>query len=110
MNAKYYDLNVWSQAPDEVCLTAYEWEDCPSGGIQMNTEKFRTIRFIGLDKLTEIEFLTQDLWLNSYPLTDFDEWRDLEEVYNNNAPRAIKDFIEGLPIYELPTNLTKENA
>jgi hypothetical protein len=110
MNAEYYDLNVWSDAPDGVYLTAYEWEDCPSGGLQMNTEKFHTIRIIGFDRLAEIEFLTQDLWLNSYPLTDFDEWRDLDEVYNDNTPPAIKSFIEGLPAYELPTNLIKENA
>ncbi len=58
----------------------------------------------------EIEFLLSDLWLNRYPLTDYDEWRNLEEVYNSNTPPAIRDFIEGLPAYELPTNLTKENA
>jgi hypothetical protein len=104
MNANFYDLNVWSQNPDELCLTAYEWEATPDGkDLQTNTEKFYTIRFAGLENLIEIEFLMGDLWLNSYPLTDHDTWVDLSEVYNENTPQTIRDFLENLPSYTIPT-------
>jgi len=107
MNAEYYDLNVWSDEPSTLSLTAYEWEDCPSGGLQMNSSTWYSRTFT---ERAEIEFLLGDLWLNHYPFTNYDEWRDLSEVYNSNTPPAIKDFIEGLPAYELPINLIKENA
>jgi hypothetical protein len=112
MNAKYYDLNIWSQAPNELCLTAYEWELAPNGELQTNNNKWHTISFIGIDHLKEIEFLMNDLWVNSYPLTDHDEWKDLDELYNSNTPTAIRQFLESLPFYEVPAiALTeRENA
>jgi hypothetical protein len=112
MNAKYYDLNVWSGDPDELCLTAYEWETTPDGEfVQTNNEKYHTIHFVGIEHLKEIEFLMKDLWLNSYPLTDYDTWVDLDEVYNSNTPPAIRDFLEGLPLYDVPAiAIAKENA
>ena len=111
MNANFYDLNVWSQNPNELCLTAYEWEATPDGyDLQTNTEKFHTIRFVGLENLSNIEFLMGDLWLNSYPLTDYDTWIDLSEIYNENTPPAIREFLENLPPYQIPTITERENA
>jgi hypothetical protein len=102
MFAKYYDLNVWSQCPNELSLSAYEWELAPDGDLQTNSNKWHTISFIGMNHLPEIEFLMGDLWLNSYPLTDHDEWKDLDELYNSNTPKAIRDFLEALPPYNVP--------
>jgi hypothetical protein len=99
MNAKYYDLNVWGARDNALYLTAYEWEACPSGGIQMNSSRYHAKEFT--DR-AEIEFLLNDLWLNHYPFTDYDEWRDLDEVYNSNTPTAIREFLEGLPFYDVP--------
>ena len=111
MTANFYDLNVWSQAPNELCLTAHEWEATPDGkDLQTNTEKYHTIRFVGLENLSNIEFLMGDLWLNSYPLTDYDTWVDLEEIYNDNTPPAIREFLENLPDYVIPQITEGENA
>jgi hypothetical protein len=114
MNAQYYDLNVWGAGDNILHLTAYEWETAPDGVLQMNTEKYHTAWFRALDNLLEIEFLLGDLYVNHYPLTDYDEWRDLDELYNDKTPPAIKQFLEGLPSYNVPAiallQPTKENA
>jgi hypothetical protein len=111
MNAKYYDLNVWGSSDNTLKLTAYEWETAPDGQLQMNTQKYHTKPFKGLENLTEIEFLLGDLYVNRYPLTDYDEWRSLEELYNENTPQAIRSFLEALPPYNVPAiALEKENA
>jgi hypothetical protein len=101
--AEFYDLNVWSTDPNELWLTAYEWELTPDGDyVQMNSSKYHSIKFNLPKDVAEIEFLLQDLYLNHYPLTDYDEWRNLEEVYNENAPESIRMFIQSLPQYEVP--------
>lgn len=115
MNYKWYDYNVWSQCPNELCLTAYEWEYDPKWEqLQTNTRKFHTIRFVGLESLAEIEFLTGEMWLNSYPLTDYDTWADYIDLYTDKTPKTIKDFLEGLPAYDVPAMalgaFDKENA
>lgn len=102
MYAQYYDLNVWGPSDNVLHLTAYEWETAPDGELQMNTERYHTTCFRGLEDLAEIEFLLGDLYINHYPLTDYDEWRDLDEVYNENSPEAIKRFLENLPPYNVP--------
>jgi hypothetical protein len=114
MNAQYYDLNVWGPDSNTLYLTAYEWETAPDGQLQMNTEKYHTVKFELLADLLEIEFLLDDLYVNQYPLTDYDEWRDLDDVYNENTPQAIRQFLEALPMYDVPAiallEPTKENA
>jgi hypothetical protein len=35
-------------------------------------------------------------------LTDYDEWRDLDEIYNEKTPEKIRKFLEGLPMYDVP--------
>jgi hypothetical protein len=109
MNAQYYDLNIWGARDNALYLTAYEWEFCPTGGIQMNSGRYHAKEFT--DR-AEIEFLLGDLWLNHYPFTDYDQWRDLEELYNSNTPTTIRQFLEALPPYEVPgVSLTeRENA
>lgn len=102
MNAQFYDLNVWSNSKSKLTLTAYEWELAPDGEVQMNSAKFHSISFRYPKDLKEIEFLLGDLLLNHYPLTDYDEWRDLEELYNIDTPKVIRYWLEELPMYEVP--------
>jgi hypothetical protein len=100
MNAKYYDLNVWSNEPGELTLTAYEWEQSEDGtAIQQNSSKYHSKTFTDL---REIEFLLNDLFVNHYPLTDYDEWRDLDELLNENTTPGVGFFLESLPAYEVP--------
>jgi hypothetical protein len=100
MNAEYYDLNVWSDESNSLMLTAYEWELTPEGdSLQMNSSVYYSKTFT---ELAEIEFLLGDLYLNHYPFTDYDEWRDLSEVYNDHTPESIKLWLEALPAYEVP--------
>lgn len=102
MNAQFYDLNVYGFDGNKLSLGAYEWELSSVGDIQMNSAKFHTITFTYPKDIKEIEFLLDDLAVNHYPLTDYDEWRDLEDVYNINTPKVIRYWLEELPMYEVP--------
>jgi hypothetical protein len=103
MNAKYYDLNVWSSDPKELWLTAYEWELDETGDyVQQNSSKYHSIQFNLLEDIKEIEFLLNDLYVNHYPLTDYDEWRDLDELLNEKTPARVRQFLEDLPAYDVP--------
>jgi hypothetical protein len=102
MKAQYYDLNVYGPSDNELSLTAYEWELSSDGDIQMNSSKFHTIAFTYLKDIKEIEFLLGDLAVNHHPFTDYDEWRDLEDVYNIDTPKVIRYWLENLPMYDVP--------
>lgn len=104
MNYENYDYNVYSDKPNHLYLTAYEWELSPDGDLQMNSANYHTIEFEYPQHQSTIEFLLDDLWLNQHPFTDYDEWRDLEDVYNAQSPQAVKDFIDNLPAYEMKDN------
>jgi len=100
MNAEYYDLNVWSDEPNTLSLTAYEWETAPDGDyVQMNSSSWHSKTFTDL---AEIEFLLGDLYLNRYPLTNYDDWRSLAELYTDKTPQSIRIWLEELPDYEVP--------
>ena len=102
MNAQYYDLNVWSSYHNKLTLSAYEWELAPDGEIQMNSNKYYSITFTAPKDMKEIEFLLDDLYLNQYPLTDYDEWFDSEELLTDKTPYAVYDFLDSLPMYDIP--------
>ena len=102
MNAQYYDLNVYGFDGNKLSLSAYEWELSSTGDIQQNSSKFHTITFTYQKDIKEIEFLLDDLAVNHYPFTDYDEWRDLEDVYNIDTPKVICHWLENLPMYEVP--------
>lgn len=101
MNAEYYDLNVYSSEDGELSLSAYEWEYDPEGFLQTNSSKYYTITFTAPKDIKEIEFLLDDLYVNHYPLTDYDVWVDIDAVLNKNTPKAIYDFLDSLPIYDV---------
>lgn len=104
--AQFYDLNIWSQSKGGLSLTAYEWELTPDGkDLQTNTNKFYTISFKAPQNTKEIEFLLKDLYLNQYPLTDYDTWIDLDKILNEDTPETIKIWLNSLPDYKVP-NIT----
>lgn len=101
--AEFYDLNIWSRDDNKLCLTAYEWEATPDNrDLQTNTEKYHTIEFSVPENLAEVECLLGDLYINHYPLTDYDTWIDLNEIYHDKTPQAIRDFLDNLPDYLIP--------
>jgi hypothetical protein len=104
--AQFYDLNIYAPNSSELCLTAYEWETTPDGmDLQTNTNVYYTRSFQAPGDMKEIEFLLKDLYLNQFPLTDYDTWVDLDEVLNGNTPESIKVWLNSLPGYTIP-NIT----
>ena len=109
--AQFYDLNIYGPARGELCLTAYEWELTPSGdNLQTNTKVYYTRSFHAPGDMKEIEFLLKDLYLNQFPLTDYDTWVDLDEVLNSDTPESIKLWLNSLPDYKVPSvNMFQDN-
>lgn len=102
--ANFYDLNVWSQSKGELSLTAYEWETTPDGrDLQTNTNRYYTRTFQAPEDIKEIECLLNDLYVNEYPLTDYDTWIDLEDILHENTPESIRLWLNSLPGYNIPT-------
>jgi hypothetical protein len=97
-----YDFNIWSQASGELALTAYELSFAGAIGfnnIQTNNSKYHSITFTAPKDIAEIEYLLDDLYINHYPLTDYDEWVGLDFVTRDKVPARIARFITDLPEY-----------
>jgi hypothetical protein len=97
-----YDFNIWSQASGELALTAYELSFAGAFGfnnIQTNSSRYHSIRFTAPEDIKEIEYLLDDLYINHYPLTDYDEWVGLDFVTRDKVPARIARFITDLPEY-----------
>ena len=97
-----YDFNVWSDEDGKLTLTAYELEfvdGVDPANIQTNTSEYHSITFTAPEDLTEIEYLLEDLYVNRYPLTDYDEWTDLGSLTRDKVPARIGKFLFELPQY-----------
>jgi hypothetical protein len=103
----FYDYNIWSQGKGSLNLTAHEWEYV--NGLQTNSNKFYTITFKAPADIAEIEYLLDDMYINQFPLTDYDTWEGLEFLTRGNSPARIQEFLDDLPDYEVP-NYNKEEA
>ena len=97
-----YDFNIWSQADGSITLTAYELSFVGAIGfnnIQTNNSKYHSITFTAPKDIAEIEYLLDDLYINHYPLTDYDEWVGLDFVTRDKVPARIARFVTDLPEY-----------
>ncbi len=100
MNAELYDLNIWSGSANTLNLTAYTRLYNGLGHIETNTKHFFTETFSYPENLKEIEYLLDDLYLNHFPLTDYDEWIDHKRLFKQDTPESIRLFLQRLPYYE----------
>ena len=105
-----YDYNIWSDDPSSITLTAYQqyYDTSDDNWIRTDTENYHSITFQFPQDTREIEYLIQDLYLNQYPLTDYDDWVDNPFLFAVNAPQRIVDFLDGLPTYEMESRNSKE--
>lgn len=97
-----YDFNVWSNGDGEITLTAYELSFVGALGfnnIQTNNSRYHSITFTAPEDIKEIEYLLDDLYVNHYPLTDYDDWVGLDFITRDKAPARIARFIIDLPEY-----------
>jgi hypothetical protein len=99
-----YDYNVYSSEPSKLSLTAYQqyYDASDDMWIRTDTTKYHSIEFSFPQHTREIEYLLGDLYVNQYPLTDYDDWVDNVFLFANDAPPMISNFINSLPNYELP--------
>jgi len=100
-----YDYNIHSSDPSAITLTAYQqyYDASDDNWIRTDTSKYFSITFQFPQDTREIEYLIGDLYINQYPLTDYDDWVDNVFLFANDAPPLIKNFMEALPTYEKPT-------
>jgi hypothetical protein len=99
-----YDYNIHSSEPSSLMLTAYQQylDADDTEWVRIDTSKYHSIKFDFPQNLKEIEYLIGgDLYVNNYPLTDYDDWVDNVFQFAEDAPPLIKNFIENLPPYEL---------
>lgn len=101
----YYDYNIWSIDRGSLTLTAYEWEYY-DGELYMNTQNYESITFTAPEDIKEIEYLLDDMYLNQYPLTDYDDWVKLDYLTRGNTPDRIQEFLHTLPDYNIPQKET----
>lgn len=100
-----YDYNIWSQDAGSLTLTAYRqyYDASDDNWIRTDTSKYLSITFKFPEHTREIEYLLQGLYVNNYPLTDYDYWVDNPFLFCNNAPPLIAKFLDELPKYEFET-------
>jgi hypothetical protein len=100
MNAELYDLNIWSGSANTLNLTAYTRLRNSFGHTETNTKHFFSTTFSYPEDLKEIEYLLDDLYLNHFPLTDYDEWVAPDRLFKTDSPKKIREFLYALPYYD----------
>lgn len=100
-----YDYNIWSNDPSSLTLTAYQqyYDASDDNWVRTDTFKYYSITFQFPQDTREIEYLIGDLYINHYPLTDYDDWVDNVFLFANDAPPRIKNFMDNLPNYDMET-------
>lgn len=105
-----YDYNIHSSDPSTLTLTAYQqyYDTSDDNWVRTDTFKYYSITFQFPQDTREIEYLLGDLYINQYPLTDYDDWVDNVFLFANDAPPRIKNFMDALPTYKMETRNSKE--
>jgi hypothetical protein len=98
-----YDYNIWSDEPSTLTLTAYQqYVDTRDDEYnRTDTYNYIHVTFRFPEDVEEIEYLLKDLYINQYPLTDYDDWVDNPFTLGEDAPPKVAQFLESLPDYEM---------
>ena len=106
-----YDFNVYGDTDTSILLIAYPLSLVMNEeGVLMPNQNYlqsneRKLRLTFPKDIKAMEQLLDNLYINEYPLTDYDDWLDIGEI-PDDCPDIIKKFL-----LELPTNnLEMENA
>ena len=107
-NLTSYDFNVYGESEATLLLVAYPLSQAmDEEGVLSPTQNYESESVLRLKfprDLRAIEYLLDDLYINNYPLTDYDDWIAINAI-PDDCPEVIKQFL-----LELPINLIKENA
>ena len=102
-NLENYEFNVWGDSEATLMLIAYPlvYEDDPDCDHEIRLtcnykDSTRTLRLTFPKDLKAMEYLLDDLYINQYPLTDYDDWLDITAI-PDDCPDVIKDFLLALP-------------
>jgi hypothetical protein len=97
-----YDFNVYGDSDTSLTLTAYPL----STTIRKDGSKLvecdysersaHSLRLTFPKDLKVIEYIIDDLYLNHFPLTDYDDWLDITEN-KKEYPTLIREFLDLLP-------------
>ena len=99
---KNYDFNVYGDSDNSITLTAYPLSnrigEDGSKLVECNYSErsAHSLRLTYPKRRTEIEHLLGDLWINHYPLTDYDDWIGETEL-QQQQPELIQAFLDLLP-------------
>jgi hypothetical protein len=106
-----YDFNVYGDTHSSILLIAYPLSLVMNEeGVLMPNQNYlqsneRKLRLTFPKDIKAMEYLLDNLYINEYPLTDYDDWLDIGTI-PDDCPDIIKKFL-----LELPTNnLERENA
>ena len=99
-----YDFNVYGDSDTTICLTAYPliytYDEEYDGNYRMECDYSEhsaiSLRLMYPEDLKEIEHLLKDLYINHYPLTDYDDWLGVSDLEAHH-PQKIQKFLDELP-------------
>jgi hypothetical protein len=106
-----YDFDLWGDSDTSLTLTAYPLAIAigEDGSKQMECDyserSAHSLKLRYPKDLATIESLLRDLYINHYPLTDYDDWLSVEELQKQQSP-LIQKFLDLLP----ENNLEREDA
>lgn len=99
-----YDFNVYGDTDSSLMLIAYplvyETDTDYDNNLKLTCDyseaTARALRLTFPKDLKAMEYLLDDLYINHYPLTDYDDWLDIG-VIPDDCPDVITDFLLSLP-------------
>jgi hypothetical protein len=99
-----YDFNVYGDSDTTICLTAYPlrwiydetYDNNRKLDCDYSADTCISLRLEYPQHLREIEHLLKDLYINNYPLTDYDDWLGVSDLEAEH-PTLIQKFLDELP-------------
>jgi hypothetical protein len=102
MGYKNYTYNLWGDSEASITLVAYpdRRKVDADGNAYIETEyselESHALRLVFPEDLKAIEAMLEDLYINNYPLTDYDDWLDIREI-SPEYPEQVNQFLRYLP-------------